>query len=254
MAQTPEAGAGAGAERVEQEQSTFDIFVQSIDLRWCLLLHCDYASLTALRQVCSAFVWHVPIALNSEEWGISANRAALHAAQWEHGGDCVLHKPLSQQVAQSIVRLQCPDEGAREVALAHGAQLDESGEPVMVLTHPIGVERMLNAAQLSAYVQHLAPFLHDPLVRTTSVVAGATHQRGVQSVSAAPDAIPQSAQDAAEAGASRRVRAPRARHLVASGGLDCISRAWSLTSSGLPGDTPTLRAAPLSVQVRFGYP
>ena len=253
MAQTPDAGAGAGAEGVEQEQWTFDIFVQNIDLRWCLLLHCDYASLTAIRQVCSAFVRHVPIALNSKEWGISANRAALHAAQWQAGGDDVLHKPLSQQVAQTIVRLQCPDEGAREVALAHGAQLDESGEPVMVLTHPIGVERMLNAAQLSAYVQHLAPFLHDPLDRTTSVVAGATHQRGVQSVSAAPDAIPPSAQDAAEA-ASHRVRAPRARHLVASGGLDCISRAWSLTSSRLPGDTPTLRAAPLSVQVRLGYP
>ena len=203
MAQTPEAGAGAGAEGVQQEQTTFDIFVQNIDLRWCLLLHCDYASLTAIRQVCSAFVRHVPIALNSKEWGISANRAALHAAQWEAGGDDVLHKPLSQQVAQTIVRLQCPDEGAREVALAHGAQLDGSGEPVMVLTHPIGVERTLNATQLSAYVQHLAPFLHDPLDRTTSVVAGATHQRGVQSVSAAPDAIPPSAQDAAEAIATR---------------------------------------------------
>ena len=59
-ASTPEAGAGAGAEGAEQEQSTFDIFVQSIDLRWCLLLHCDYASLTAIRQLCSAFLQHVP--------------------------------------------------------------------------------------------------------------------------------------------------------------------------------------------------
>jgi len=86
-ASTPEAGAGAGAEGVEQEQSTFDIFVQSIDLRWCLLLHCDYASLTAIRQLCSAFLQHVPFVLNSKEWGASANSVALHAAQWAAGGD-----------------------------------------------------------------------------------------------------------------------------------------------------------------------
>ena len=246
-ASTPEAGAGADAEDVEQEQSTFDIFVQSIDLRWCLLLHCDYASLTAMRQLCSAFLQHVPIALNSEEWGASANSAELHAAQWAAGGDDVLHKPLSQFVGQTIVRLQCPDDEARQVALAHGAQLDESGHPVMVLSHPIGIERMLNARQLSARAPPLRPFLRDPLVCTTTVIAGATHKLGVQSVSVAPDAIPLSEQDAAEA-AARSVRAHRSRHLVASGGLDCISRVWSLTSLGLPGDTPSLRAAPLSVQ------
>ena len=248
MAASPNAGAGAGVEGVEQEQSTFDIFVQSIDLRWSLLLHCDYASLTALRQLCSAFLQHVPIALNSEEWGaIALNSAALHAAQWAAGGDEVLHKPLSQPVGQTIVRLQCPDDEARQVALAHGAQLDESGDPVMVLSHPIGVERMLNAAQLSARAPPMAPFLHDPLVCTTTVVAGATHQRGVHCVSAAPDAIPLSEEDAAEA-AARSVRARRSRHLVASGCLGGISRAWSLTSLGFPGDGPSLRAAPLSVQ------
>ena len=78
----------------------------------------------------------------------------------------------------------------------------------------------------------MAPFLHDPLVCTTTVVAGATHQRGVHCVSAAPDAIPLSEQDAAEA-AARSVRARRSRHLVASGCLGGISRAWSLTSLGL---------------------
>ena len=136
----------------EQQQAapptTFDIFIQNVDLRWCLLLCCDYSSMKNLRQTSSAFVTDVPIALSSEAWSaIPANTMALCAAQWEACGDEVLHKPLVTLVGQSIVRLQCDDEDAREAALALGAQLDDEGDPVIALRHPIGVEAMLNAAQ-----------------------------------------------------------------------------------------------------------
>ena len=79
---------------LEGEAATFDIFVQSVDLRWCLLLHCDFASLAAVRQLASPFTADVPLVLNSEHWCASAsNRTALHAAQWAAGGD-TLHVAL----------------------------------------------------------------------------------------------------------------------------------------------------------------
>ena len=213
MASTPD-------EEHDEHETTFDdVFVQNVDLRWCLLTRCDVASLTALRQLGIAFVHDVPVALNSVEWcALPSNIAALHAAQWAAGGDNVLHLPLSQPVGQTVVRLQCADDITRATALANGAQRDQFGEPVIVLHHPVGVERMLNAAQLTAMAPAMAPFLRDPLEHTTIVVAGATHNNGpVQTVSAAPNAIARSEQDSA---APTRVRAYRSRHLVASGGLD----------------------------------
>lgn len=235
----------------EQEPpASFDIFLQNIDVRWCLLLHCNYDSLIMTRQVSTAFSHDVPIVLSSKEWCASvSNSAALHAAQWAAGGEDVLHKALSKQLGQTIVRLHCPDDDSRQSALVLGAQLDTSGNPIMVLRHPVGAERMLSAAQLVASAPPMAPFLRDPLVRTTTVVEGATHQNGaVQTVSAAADAIPCSEQGAAAV--ARGMRAHRARYLVASGGLDRISCVWSVRPTALSA-SPTalsLRAMPLSVQ------
>ena len=222
-----------------------DIFLQTVDLRWCLLVRCDYSSLTALRKVSSAFVHDVPVALNSEEWcAFLANSVALHAAQWTAGGADVHHKPLSQPVGKTVIRLQCADDSAREVALANGAVRDEAGEPIIVVHHPIGVERMLNAAQLAAMAPPMAPFLRDPLVHTTTMIPGATHNNGaVYTVSTAPDAIPRSGQGPAALPA--RVRACRSRHLVASGGSDGISRVSCVTPTAR---ADSLLAAPLSVQ------
>ena len=171
------------------------------------------------------------------------NSADAHAAQWAAGGDdTVLHRSLSKPIAQTVVRLQCADNNAREVALGHGAHLD-NGNPVIVVQHPVGVT--LNAAQLAATAPPMAPFLSNPLMQTTTVIAGATHRLGaVQAVSVAPDAIARSEWQHATA-PSRGLRAYRSRHLVASGGLDGISRVSSVTSTAKADE---LRAVPLSIQ------
>ena len=239
----------------EDAPLTFDIFVHSADVRWCLLLHCDYASLAAMRQVCAAFVLDVPIVLNSMEWCAKpASAAALHAAQWTAGGEAVLHQALSTPVGQTVVQLHCPDDASRKIALAHGGQLDESGNPVMVLTHPIGIELTLSAGQIAAVAPPMAPFLRSPLACTTTIVAGATHHHGaVQRVSAAPNAL-LCANDSAAAVPARGLRASRSHHLVASGGLDGFSRVWSVAPPPLSApstdllDLAVLRVAPLSVQ------
>lgn len=224
----------------EASRPNFDIFVQNVDLRWCLLICCDYASLAALRKL---GLQDVPIALNSEEWCASspANSVALHAAQWAAGREEVLHKPLSKPIGLSIIRLYCENDEARQAALANGAQRDESGHPIIALNHPVGVEQMMNAAQITAMAPPMAPFLHDPLERTTTIEVGATHNGGpVQSVSAVPSAI---AHD--DAAAPARVRAYRSRHLVASGGLDGISRVARVSATK---NADALRSAPLSIQ------
>ena len=238
----------------EDAPLTFDIFVHSADVRWCLLLHCDYASLAVMRQVCAAFVLDIPIVLNSMEWCAKpASAAALHAAQWTAGGEAVLHQALSTPVGQTVVQLHCRDDASRKTALAHGGQLDESGNPVMVLNHPIGIELTLSAAQIAAVAPPMAPFLRSPLACTTTIVAGATHRLGaVQRVSAAPNAIVANDSDAAVP--ARGLRAYRSQHLVASGGLDGFSRVWSVAPPPLSApstalsDLAVLRVAPLSIQ------
>ena len=45
-----------------------DIFVQSPDLRWCLLHNCEVESLAVMRQLCSTFVRDVPRVINSKDW------------------------------------------------------------------------------------------------------------------------------------------------------------------------------------------
>lgn len=222
----------------QEASGTFDIFVQNVDLRWCLLLCCDYESLTVLRQLGSVFVRDVPLALNSKEWCSSAARTAeLHAAQWAAGGEDVLHKPLRHPLGQTVVRLQCATDNARDIALANGAQLDELGDPVIVVTHPVGL--ILSAAQLAATAPPIAAFLREPLALTTTTVAGATHNHGaVQHVCA----IVRREQGTAPV---RTVRAYRTRHLVASGGLDGISRVATVT---LTARADALHTAPLSVQ------
>jgi WD40 repeat protein len=103
---------------------------------------------------------------------------------------------------------------------------------------------------LAAMAPAMAPFLHDPLVLTTTVVAGATHQNGaVQRVSVAPDEISaQGGREVAAALPARSVRAYRSSHLVASGGRDGISRVWTVSPSDRADGTPSLRAASLSIQ------
>uniref|UniRef100_A0A6V2QSH1 Uncharacterized protein n=1 Tax=Emiliania huxleyi TaxID=2903 RepID=A0A6V2QSH1_EMIHU len=237
---------------LEGEAATFDIFVQSVDLRWCLLLHCDFASLAAVRQLASPFTADVPLVLSSEHWCASAsNRTALHAAQWAAGGD-TLHVALSQPLGQTVVSLRCSTAGERELALAGGAEVDEEGEAggddlVMVVLHPIGHESRLTAAQLGDMAPSLAQFLHEPLTRTTTEVEGPTHNQAVKSVSAAPDAIVRADRPDAPPPPARGLRARRSRHLVASGGLDGISRVSGVTPRG-----NTLEAAPLSVALRHG--
>lgn len=264
---------------LEGEAATFNIFVQSVDLRWCLLLHCDFASLAAVRQLASPFTADVPLVLNSEHWCASAsNRTALHAAQWAAGGD-TLHVALSQPLGQTVVSLRCSTAGERELALAGGAEVDEEGEAggddlVMVVLHPIGHESRLTAAQLGDMAPSLAQFLHEPLTRTTTEVEGPTHNQAVKSVSAAPDAIVRADRPDAPPPPARGLRARRSRHLVASGGLDgaplpasapAHSRAiarftHSLSPVGISrvyGVTPrgnTLEAAPLSVALRQRLP
>jgi len=237
---------------LEGEAATFDIFVQSVDLRWCLLLHCDFASLAAVRQLASAFTADVPLVLNSEHWcGSASNRTALHAAQWAAGGD-TLHVALSQPLGQTVVSLRCSTAGERELALAGGAEVDEEGEEggdnlVMVVLHPIGHESRLTAAQLGDMAPSLAQFLHEPLTRTTTEVQGPTHNQAVKVVSVAPDAIVRADRPDAPPPPARGLRASRSRHLVASGGLDGISRVSGVTPRG-----NTLEAAPLSVALRHG--
>ena len=224
-----------------QEQTpSFDIFVQNSDLRWCLLVRCDYASLSALRQL-SEFRKDVPSVLSSREWCASPTHCvALHTAQWSAGGGDVLHKSLSQPVGETVVQLRCTDDNARRDALAHGAQRNEAGDPVLVVKHPVGLERMISAAQLAAIAGPLAPFLRDPLEHTTTIVAGATHSNGaVQTVSVALDAIIEQGMMA------RGVRAYRSRYLVASGGRDGISRVSSVAPTACADG---LRAVPLSIQ------
>lgn len=223
---------------------TFDVFVNNVDLRWCLLLHCDYVSLAAVRQISSAFIQDVPIVLNAEEWcAVPENSAALHCAQWAVGGEGVLHKPLSQPLGRTVVHLQCPDDVSLEMALSLGAQRDETGA-VMEVLHPVGAERMLTTARLAGIAPPLAPFLHDPLVSTTTVIAGPTHSRGVvRHVSTAVSLVQRSEQDAAGA-STRSVRAFRSRHLVASGGDDGVSLV-SCVSSVARADA--LSSTPLAV-------
>jgi hypothetical protein len=45
-----------------------DIFVQSPDLRWCLLHNCEVESLAVMRQICSTFMRDVPRVINSKDW------------------------------------------------------------------------------------------------------------------------------------------------------------------------------------------
>ena len=88
MAASPNAGAGAGVEGVEQEQSTFDIFVQSIDLRWCLLLrwlrlcfaHCNSATLLCVSAACAGQGLKQPYQLALTP-SMEAIRAGCHHAQ-----------------------------------------------------------------------------------------------------------------------------------------------------------------------------
>ena len=46
----------------------------------------------------------------------------------------------------------------------------------MVVNHPLGMEAMLNAAQLTAILPAMGPYLFDPLNRTTEVVMGDTER------------------------------------------------------------------------------
>ena len=55
-----------------------DIFVQSPDLRWCLLHNCQIESLAVMRQLCSTFVRDVPRVINSKDWQLKHRCVILY--------------------------------------------------------------------------------------------------------------------------------------------------------------------------------
>ena len=55
-----------------------DIFVQSPDLRWCLLHNCEIESLAVMRQLCSTFVRDVPRVINSKDWQLKHRCVILY--------------------------------------------------------------------------------------------------------------------------------------------------------------------------------
>ena len=55
-----------------------DIFVQSPDLRWCLLHNCEVESLAVMRQLCSTFVRDVPRVINSKDWQLKHRCVILY--------------------------------------------------------------------------------------------------------------------------------------------------------------------------------
>ena len=69
--------AKSGADRHEREDKAC-IFVQSPDLRWCLLHNCEFESLAVLRHLCSAFVLDVPRVINSKDWQLKHLCVILH--------------------------------------------------------------------------------------------------------------------------------------------------------------------------------
>mgnify|MGYP000977333245 CR=1 FL=1 len=55
-----------------------DIFVQSPDLRWCLLHNCEVESLAVMRQLCSTFMRDVPRVINSKDWQLKHRCVILY--------------------------------------------------------------------------------------------------------------------------------------------------------------------------------
>jgi hypothetical protein len=73
-----EAASAAEAAEVVLPLTFGDIFVQSPDLRWCLLHNCEVESLAVMRQLCSTFMRDVPRVINSKDWQLKHRCVILY--------------------------------------------------------------------------------------------------------------------------------------------------------------------------------